>query len=167
MFDFSEIYPSCKMHLRCQVHPAFMDPSPDFSQGWVQKTCQKMPSSGGMCESGVHFGCRQLVVSQRGFFLLGIKGHTEARRMLIHQYGTHLAIGWCERYEVSGFSVHYPVQLPYLHPTRSVQDRFVPLRVFAMFKRLQIWMQNLSELAEVDIKQFSSQKIGVFHWVDI
>lgn len=32
---------------------------------------------------------------------------------------------------------------------RKRRDRFVPLRVFAMFKRLQIWMQNLSELAEV------------------
>ena len=111
------------MHLRCQVHPAFMDPSPDFSQGWVQKTCQKMPFSGGMCESGVHFGCRQLVVSQRGFFLLGIKGHTEARCMLIHQYGTHLAIGWCERYEVSGFSVHYPVQ-----PTQQEVSRIASYR---------------------------------------
>lgn len=32
---------------------------------------------------------------------------------------------------------------------RKRRDRFVPLRVFAMFRRLRVWMQDLTQLAEV------------------
>ena len=31
----------------------------------------------------------------------------------------------------------------------NTEDRYVPLRVFVMFRRLRVWMQDLAQLAQV------------------
>ena len=39
-------------------------------------------------------------------------------------------------------------------PFCNTEDRFVPLRVFVMFRRLRVWMQDLAQLAQVHFELF-------------